>query len=315
MKRKVNLVGQNTLTVSLPSAWAKKHNIKQGDELDVEEEGMQLRVSKEKTEKKRKKVTLNIDGLNKITINRYLWEFYRQGVEEITLVFSNELIPDYKREETINVHTRIKRVIERFIGVEIVSQKKNCIVLQTLILQEDYEKSDIILQRIYYLLKDYLDEFIASMDTFKEFHEKSYDLHDNITKFCYYYLRLLQYANLEEDKKMRLFSLFMVLDKILDKLRHTAEQVVLLKRKEHIKKILKELFTFFLEQFDVILKKQYSKEQLNALVKKRYALMHKVNREKFTLEEFKVIAECKILLDTINDFSETYIALHMEEYC
>ena len=35
MKRKVNRVGQNTLTVSLPSKWARKYNIKAGDEIVV----------------------------------------------------------------------------------------------------------------------------------------------------------------------------------------------------------------------------------------------------------------------------------------
>ncbi|MCK5630481.1 MAG: AbrB/MazE/SpoVT family DNA-binding domain-containing protein, partial [Nanoarchaeota archaeon] len=35
MKRKVNKVGQNTLTVSLPSKWVKKLNIKPGDELEL----------------------------------------------------------------------------------------------------------------------------------------------------------------------------------------------------------------------------------------------------------------------------------------
>ena len=35
MKRKVNLVGSSTLTVSLPTAWAKERGIKKGDELNV----------------------------------------------------------------------------------------------------------------------------------------------------------------------------------------------------------------------------------------------------------------------------------------
>ena len=35
MKRKVNLVGQNTLTVSLPTKWARDNGIKKGDEINI----------------------------------------------------------------------------------------------------------------------------------------------------------------------------------------------------------------------------------------------------------------------------------------
>jgi hypothetical protein len=37
IKRKVILHGPSTLTVSLPSKWVKNHNIKKGDELNIEE--------------------------------------------------------------------------------------------------------------------------------------------------------------------------------------------------------------------------------------------------------------------------------------
>ena len=38
MKRKVNLVGQNTLTVSLPTKWAQEHGIKKGIEVELLED-------------------------------------------------------------------------------------------------------------------------------------------------------------------------------------------------------------------------------------------------------------------------------------
>ena len=42
MKRKVNRVGANTLTVSLPSKWAMKYGIKAGDEIEGNEEGKKI---------------------------------------------------------------------------------------------------------------------------------------------------------------------------------------------------------------------------------------------------------------------------------
>ena len=35
MKRKINSVGQSTFTVSLPAEWAKYHNLKKGDEIEI----------------------------------------------------------------------------------------------------------------------------------------------------------------------------------------------------------------------------------------------------------------------------------------
>ena len=52
MKRKVNLVGPNTLTVSLPSSWVKKYNISKGDTLDVFEEGQNLVIGNSNESKK-----------------------------------------------------------------------------------------------------------------------------------------------------------------------------------------------------------------------------------------------------------------------
>ena len=62
------------------------------------------------------------------------------------------------------------------------------------------------------------------------------------------------------------------------------------------------------------MKKKCPIDELNSLVKKRYDLVKKVELEKFNDEEHKVISECKIILDTINEFSGAYIALHIDRY-
>lgn len=46
MKRKINRVGQNTLTVSIPSKWAKEHHIKAGQEVEVITKGKNIVISK-----------------------------------------------------------------------------------------------------------------------------------------------------------------------------------------------------------------------------------------------------------------------------
>ena len=166
------------------------------------------------------------------------------------------------------------------------------------------------------LIKEFLDEFVSAINNdFKKFHLKSYDYHDNIAKFSNYYLRLLLFSELPENKKTSLSELFVVVDKMIDKVRHTSERINEMKKiTSKIKKYIKEIFGFFIEEFDAVLKKNYSLKELDALIKKRYAVVKKINSEKFTDAEIKVISECKILLDTINDFCETYAALNIEKY-
>jgi len=316
MKRKVNLAGPTTLTVSLPSKWAKQHNIKKGDEIEVEDIGNSLTISKEKKSRKLQRATINLDRFDCLLVNRFVCELYRQGAEEIVIQFTKEKIPDYKNRREMEIDKHIKWLVQRFIGMEIVSQTKNKIVLQSLMADEEQSKIDIVQKRIYFLTKEFLEEFISAMDaTFSKFHERSYDYHDNIAKFTYYYLRLLNFSDLSEDKKSRLFGLFMIIDKMMDKVRHASERVSEMKcATPKIRVSVKEIFSFFLEEFEAITRENYSLDELEALVKKRYSIVKRINSEKYSYEEMKVIAECKIMLDTIVDFSETYAALHLPEY-
>ena len=45
MKRKIIKQGSGTLTISLPTNWAKLFKLKSGDEIDVTQEGKMLVVS------------------------------------------------------------------------------------------------------------------------------------------------------------------------------------------------------------------------------------------------------------------------------
>lgn len=316
MKRKVNRVGQNTLTVSLPSKWAKNLDIKAGEEVEVEEDANKLIITRNNYSKKTLKATINIDDFNKLMLNRHLYELYRQGAEEIVIKFSKETLLDYKYDREIDITRYINKIIERFIGMEVISQSKNKIIIESLIPKEEYKKADMVLNRMYFLIKEFLNEFINAMDNdFEKFHNKSYEYHDNIAKFTYYYTRLLTFSQFSEGKKTRLFSLIIIIDKIIDKVRHTSERVHEMKNiTKHIKNVLSDIFEIFLGQFDFILKKNYSYKEMDAFVKKRYDLVKKVNEEKFSEGEFKIISECKILLDTINDFTETFVALHIGDF-
>ncbi|MGM5488726.1 MAG: AbrB/MazE/SpoVT family DNA-binding domain-containing protein, partial [Nanobdellota archaeon] len=216
MKRKLNRVGQNTLTVSVPSRWVKRHGLTAGDELTLAEQDTDLTISVGKPNKRIKKTVINLDRFNKMMVNRFFHEFYRQGVEEIVVKYTNPTLLDYKKkgENLVPVDQHIKRLIERFIGMEITSHTKGKIVIQSLMSQDEAAKIDVIKRRIYYLVKEYLEEFISAMDgDFAAFHAKNYDYHDNIVKFICYYLRLLHFSEIPSELKSRLFGLYTIIDK------------------------------------------------------------------------------------------------------
>ena len=315
MKRKINEVGTGTLTISLPSRWAKENSVKKGDEIDLEVTDSQLVITKGERKKEKRKITIEIDNIDKMIINRYLHEFYREGVEEINIMFTNDKIKDSKHDREISVEKYLKKVVERFIGLEIISQTKGRIVLESFLEKVEPEKIEIVQRRVYYLLKDLTSEMIKAMDSdYQSFHNIVYDYHDNIVKFVYYYLRLLKTSPLPEDQKTRLFVVYMMIDKMLDKIRHTSEKVNAMKKiTPKIKRYVAEIFEILIEQFDIIQDKDYSNDMLDKIVNKRYRLFKKKDKEAFTAEEYKVMYECKFMIDNIDLFIETRVSMGFDK--
>lgn len=77
MKRKINRVGQNTLTVSLPSKWARKMGLFPGQEIDMIEDNDSLILGSKPTVKK-SKVTIDVTDLESM-INRTMAATYKSG--------------------------------------------------------------------------------------------------------------------------------------------------------------------------------------------------------------------------------------------
>jgi len=180
--------------------------------------------------------------------------------------------------------------------------------------KEDVEKLDVVLHRLFFLIKEYLEEFEKSMGKeFGQFHVKSYDYHDQIARFTNYYLRLLQRSSIPDAKKGRLFSLLVVVDKMMDKVRHASDQVEERHPGKPVHQRIKGIFDLFLEQFEMIMNMKLTPLDVEDIVKRRYRLVQELQKVKFTLDELRVMSEVVILLDTSNDFTETYVALHVDE--
>lgn len=316
MKRKLVKQGGSALTITLPAKWAKKHNLKPGDEIEINETGDQIIIATSKIGNEQKIAMMNIDDLDRVMLNRYLEEFYELGTEQIILTFTKDTISYYKERKKIPLAPYVHKIVERFIGLEIISQSNSRIVIQSMMHQDDPQKMESVQHRIYFLIKELLEEFLKAMDgDFKPYFSTLYERHDNLAKFTVYLEKIIRSANIDDQQKQRLLVLYSITSKILDKVRHTGEKVAKIKKPSpKLKAALKEIFTFYPTQFEVVLKKEYTRKDMETLLKKRYDLVEKINNEKFSQEDSEVICECKIMLDTILEFMQYFAAKDAQKY-
>ncbi|MBW2964687.1 AbrB/MazE/SpoVT family DNA-binding domain-containing protein [Candidatus Woesearchaeota archaeon] len=86
MKRKVNRVGQNTLTVSLPSDWVKQNSLKKGDELELDASGVNLIISVGGKQSKQE-TRVDLTGQDEM-VRRIVAAVYKGGYDEAIVRYS-----------------------------------------------------------------------------------------------------------------------------------------------------------------------------------------------------------------------------------
>ena len=151
MKRTINLVGQNTLTVSLPSEFVKKQGLKKGQEVDVEEQGNALLIRTEKRpEPEVKKIVL--DEVKPIT-KRYLDALYKKGYDEIEIHYKD-------KEDLIPIKEALDNEMKTF---EIVEKSQNLWKIRSVSELDDHE-FDNLLRQTMILMKEMIKEMRQAIE-------------------------------------------------------------------------------------------------------------------------------------------------------
>lgn len=152
MKRKINRVGTSTLTVSLPSKWAKQQGLKAGDEVDVGEEGSKLIIEKTGISCQLKSINVDFtkfsDRLIKLTLNN----LYREGYNQIHIKFASS-----------KQHESIHQYCNNLIGFEIIKKNDGFCTIES-VTNPDVEKFDALLRRAFLLLKEELELIKSDME-------------------------------------------------------------------------------------------------------------------------------------------------------
>jgi bifunctional DNA-binding transcriptional regulator/antitoxin component of YhaV-PrlF toxin-antitoxin module len=135
MKRKVNRVGQNTLTVSLPNKWAKKYGIKAGDEIEVAEDGNKVMMSTSMHLPK-KEITIVLPKKEDY-LQRFICSPYIKGYDVIYVKFDDR-----------EVYDSILQTSKLMMGFEIVENtEKSCKIMNVSTKLE--QNFDVLLNRLF----------------------------------------------------------------------------------------------------------------------------------------------------------------------
>lgn len=139
MLRKIIQLGKETLVVSLPSAWARQHGLKKGDELEAEEQGPRL-ILYPKSEAKASRAVVDVSKTLPVT-KRILGALYKAGYEEIELRF----------ESPAELEVIQNTIRESFVGFEIITKTKQAVVAKN-ISQPKHEEFDSLIRKVFLLL-------------------------------------------------------------------------------------------------------------------------------------------------------------------
>lgn len=308
MKRKINLVGKNTLTVSLPASWVAQLALHKGDELTCTTTANAATFHRGAAQQPERAISVDITDFNKYLLSKWLTTLYRTQFNTITLIHRADTIADPKTGKSLSLKTTITNLCERFIGMDVITQTATKTELQCFLLSDD-QNLQAIEKRIYFLLKETVEQFLeGALEHHSDFHARVYDHHDGIVKYVNYYLRKLAFVDVPESEKKALHTLYTMIDMMVDKLRHTSERIEKHGCTPKAREYLRDIFTLLFEHLE-----QFHHGELpKSLIEKRYKLAAKLENDTFTAKEWAVLAEAKTILDTTNVFANATILKRIE---
>lgn len=174
MRRKLVQQGAATLMVSLPRKWTKELNLKKGDEIEIEESGNDLVLSRERVEQK-KTTKINLTQHTESSVRTALVNAYRAGYDRIEIVFQDE-----KRYQII-----LNTITDYIIGFDIIQKgTKSCIIEN--ITEPSEDQFDVLFRKILYnirLLIKGTEDRLKNKTDFAEFRQITYKIHQ-YDNFC-----------------------------------------------------------------------------------------------------------------------------------
>lgn len=298
--RKVNQVGKDTLTISLPKTWVKTNSIHKGDQLKIDTNNQKLTIKP--FELKQPSEKIDTKNINTFLLNKLILNAYMKNVGKIIINIENEKIYDNDLEKTVSVSDYITSIISTYMGMEIVSHNDKEIVIQNLFEGGEVSNLSMIKKRTTSLFTEFLERIISAVDSPKGFPNLKID-NDvlNVRKFIYHNMRLIVESEAPTFSKIKLYVLY---DHIDNSLYSSEKLIQLLKQTKIISKkcadLIKEIFVLFIKFLNI--DKEIDAEYSNRLILERQKLLKELMNTKLNGSETKILRELRIFLNLHNDF-------------
>lgn len=215
MRRKVNRVGQNTLTVSLPSDWVKKQGLKQGDELEVDCKGNSIQIYHGKN-KVRSDVSISIPAVEDFR-KRLLMGPFLAGYDIFHVKFDES-----------EVFFKIQKCVEAYLfGFEIVNSGRKSCTIQNMAEGKSSELQSTF-RHYFFKVKDVIGRLCESLEK-KERSELAHVLiiDQSVDKLCLLIRRILNVQGFKDESvSNRVYYITNLLETISDRCRDIARHIL-----------------------------------------------------------------------------------------
>lgn len=311
MKRKVIQIANSTQLISLPRKWAQDHNIKKGDELDLQVEGNNIVISTERGPQF-SNIEVDITELDRTSILYCIESLYRLGYDKIKVNFNKPSTRYIRVNKEVSVLSVLHYVTSRLPGFEIIQQREKFCVINDI--QEVSPKEfDSMMKRIFLLLVDAFEDLVQGIkDDNRVTIETVREKHDSITKFVSYLLRLINKVGHNDPKKnFVIYHVLADIDKVADVLKNTSRDYIKhnLKLKQEGCKLLEKisrsfkLYNELFYKFDVPKIQEISK--IKEEIDQKIRSITKVNDK----NELLFLSDMKASLEILTGLTEARWAL------
>jgi phosphate uptake regulator len=138
MKRKLIQQGSGGYTVYLPRNWIDSNNLSKGEEIDIEEMGLNLVLSPSPNRNKKLETEIKLVDLTESSIRTLITNTYRAGYDKIKVNFTNE------KQFSI-----LQEVVKtKLIGFEIITKTKDSCSVEN-ITEPDYDQFNNLIKKMF----------------------------------------------------------------------------------------------------------------------------------------------------------------------
>ena len=234
--QKVIKQGHNTLTITLPSEWARNVKLKAGDLVNLHLLDEALLISRD-NQSQESSVEFSLQGLDVPTIWKYFMAAYRNGYDEFVVRFDQDMqieepylfkvkwrAQTKKKVSQKKVHVLefLQSLIERFVGLEIVEQGPTFVRIKEMG-ELTPKVFDNAFRRVFFLISQMVD---ATHNTVQkndpQFMTRVHQLDISVDKFQDYCIRILNKSLLANQKTKIQFSTLYILEHIGDEFKDIA---------------------------------------------------------------------------------------------